>query len=257
MPKIDKEQKFFDFSDYGRAPAILFSNLIKDTSLTPIHVTIGFGIIGLFSAYAIAIESYLIAGVGLILKSIVDAMDGELARIKGRPSYSGRYLDSIFDSILNFIFIMVISYKSSCPYWLAFISFLCIQLQGTLYNYYYVILRHRSVGGDTTSKIFEMKAPNAFPIENQSTVNVLFRIFQILYFPFDWIIYQFDKEAFKIRQYPNWFMSMISIYGLGFQLMLMAIMLSMGLINYIIPFFVAYGLLTFVFIIIRKTTIRE
>ncbi|WMN11113.1 CDP-alcohol phosphatidyltransferase family protein [Marivirga salinae] len=256
MPKIDKEQKFFDFSDYGRSPAIYASNLIKDTFITPIHVTIIFGIIGLITVYAILVDYYLLAGFGLILKSIVDAMDGELARINESPSYSGRYLDSIFDSILNLLFILVISYKSNIPIWLGLIAYICIQLQGTLYNYYYVILRHRSVGGDTTSKIFETKPPVAFPIESQKTVNVLFRIFKFLYLPFDWLIYQFDSKAYKIRQLPNWFMTIISVYGLGFQLMLMAIMLSLGWIDFIIPFFIAYTFMIFIFVGLRKLFIK-
>jgi len=256
MPKINKEQKFFDFSDYGRGPAIFLSSLFKNTRATPIHITIGFGIIGLLSAYAIILEYYTIAGFGLIIKSIVDAMDGELARIKETPSYSGRYLDSIFDSLLNFLFVMVISYKSSSPYWLGFIAFLCLQLQGTLYNYYYVILRHRSEGGDTTSKIFESKPPKAFPIESQTAVNILFHCFRFLYLPFDWIIYKLDSQAFRIRQIPNWFMTIISIYGLGFQLMIMAIMLSLGSINHIIPFFIGYSLLIILFIALRKIIIR-
>ncbi|MGJ3236274.1 CDP-alcohol phosphatidyltransferase family protein [Marivirga sp.] len=257
MPKIDKEQKFFDFSDYGRGPAIYLSNLLKNTSISPIQVTYGFGIVGLLSAYAIISEYYWIAGLGLILKSIIDAMDGELARIKDSPSYSGRYLDSIFDSLLNLILIMTISYKGNNPYWLGFISYLCIQLQGTLYNYYYVILRHRTNGGDTTSKISENKAPTAFPIERQATVNVLYHTFRVLYLPFDWIIYKLDQEAFKIRQIPNWFMTLISTYGLGFQLMIMAIMLSMGFIKFIVPFFIAYTVLGFLFILIRKLNVKN
>ena len=252
MPKIDKQQSFFDFSDYGRSPAVYISNLIKNNAITPIHVTIAFGIIGLISAYSIHKEFYIVAGMGLILKSIIDAMDGELARIKETPSYSGRYLDSIFDSILNFTFLLVISFKSSNPTWLGIIAYICIQLQGTLYNYYYVILRHRTVGADTTSKIFETSPPIAFDEESQGTVNILFRIFQILYLPFDWLIFQLDKNAFRIRQLPNWFMTLISIFGLGFQLMIMAIMLSIGWIDYIIPFFISYTALTFVFIGTRK-----
>lgn len=256
MPKIDKKQKFFDFSDYGRNPAIYLSNLIKNTAITPIHLTILFGVIGIISAYAISKEYHIIAGIGLILKSIIDAMDGELARIKESPSYSGRYLDSIFDSILNLIIVMMITFMSSSFLWLGIIAYLCIQLQGTLYNYYYVILRHRTAGGDTTSKIFEMSPPTAFANESQATVNILFRIFQFLYLPFDWLVYQFDKDAFKIRHIPSWFMTMISIYGLGFQLMMIAIMLSIGWIDFIIPFFIGYTVLTFVFIGIRKLLIR-
>jgi hypothetical protein len=33
------------------------------------------------------------------------------------------------------------------------LAFIAIQLQGTLYNYYYVILRNKSIDGDSTSKI--------------------------------------------------------------------------------------------------------
>jgi phosphatidylglycerophosphate synthase len=233
-----------------------FSSFLKNTSVTPIHVTFVFGIVGLIAAYSILTEHYFIAAIGLILKSIVDAMDGELARIKETPSYSGRYLDSIFDSLLNFLFILVISYKTATPYWVGFTAFLFIQLQGTLYNYYYVILRHRSIGGDTTSKIFEMKPPVAYANESQTSVNVLFRIFQILYLPFDWFIFLLDTSAYKMRQFPNWFMSMISIYGLGFQLMLMALMLVFGLIHLIIPFFIMYTGLIFVFVAIRKIFIK-
>ena len=115
-----------------------------------------------------------------------------------------------------------------------------------------MILRHRTVGADTTSKIFETSPPIAFDEESQGTVNILFRIFQILYLPFDWLIFQLDKNAFRIRQLPNWFMTLISIFGLGFQLMIMAIMLSIGWIDYIIPFFISYTALTFVFIGTRK-----
>ena len=39
-------------------------------------------------------------------KSILDAADGELARIKKTPSYVGRFLDSISDLVLNFLIIM-------------------------------------------------------------------------------------------------------------------------------------------------------
>ena len=52
----------------------------------------------------------------------------------------------------------------------ALLAFIGIQLQGTLYNYYYVILRNKSVGGDATSKIFEYKTPKALPGETQQAV---------------------------------------------------------------------------------------
>jgi len=114
--------------------------------------------------------------------------------------------------------------------------FLGIQLQGTLYNYYYVILRHKSVGGDSTSKIFEYKTPKALPGETQKSVTLLFRIYTIVYGLFDKIIHALDKEAYKVKTFPNWFMSLLSIYGLGFQLLIIAVMLPLHLIEYIAPF---------------------
>lgn len=256
MPKLLQEKKFIDLSDYGRQPAIYMAGKIKDTPITPIHVTIIFGICGLFAVYAILNEWFYTAAILLVMKSIIDAMDGELARIKETPSYSGRYLDSVFDSILNLLFIVSIGIVANEPLWIILITYVCIQLQGTLYNYYYVILRHRSEGGDTTSKIFEMKAPPAFPIESQRTVNILFKAYMILYVPFDKTIYYLDNNAYKVKNFPNWFMMMISSYGLGFQLLIMAILLACGLVNYIIPFFLYYTIFLLLFIAIRKVLLK-
>ena len=44
----------------------------------------------------------------LIFKSILDAADGELARVKQKPSNTGRYLDSVADIILNALFFISI-----------------------------------------------------------------------------------------------------------------------------------------------------
>ena len=101
MSKLAAEEKFFDFSDYGRPIAKLFVNQLKFTRVTPIHVTLLFGICGLIAIYCILKGWYFFAGLFLVLKSIIDAADGELARVKNTPSYTGRYLDSIFDIILN------------------------------------------------------------------------------------------------------------------------------------------------------------
>jgi hypothetical protein len=74
---------------------------------------------------------------------------------------------------------MTICYVSKTTIWLTILAFIGIQLQGTLYNYYYVILRNKSVGGDTTSKVFEYKSPRA--LENSKSVDILFGIYTIVY----------------------------------------------------------------------------
>ena len=257
MSKLSKEEKFLDFSDYGRPLAKVFANQLKNTFVTPVQVTFLFGISGLLAIYCILNSFFVASGIFLLLKSVIDAADGELSRVKNTPSYTGRYLDSIFDNILNLLFLLSICLASDSSIWTTLAAFLCMQFQGTLYNYYYVILRHNSEGGDVTSSIFESQSPVAFPGENQRTVDLLFRIFNFLYLPFDRIIYELDKEAVEVSTFPKWFMSMVSLYGLGFQLLIMAVMLSFGLIGYIVPFFIGYSLLIFVFIAIRKNFLTE
>ncbi len=256
MSKLTAQDKFLDLSDYGRPFGKFLANQLKNTRFTPIHVTILFGISGLIALYCILNNHYLLAGFFIILKSGIDAADGELARLKNKPSYVGRYLDSIFDIILNFLFLMMICYVSKTTLWLTILAFIGIQLQGTLYNYYYVILRNKSVGGDSTSKIFEYKAPKALPGEAQKSVNILFGIYSVVYGGFDKIIHVLDPNAYKAKTFPNWFMTLLSLYGLGFQLLIIAIMLPLGWIEYIVPFFIAYTLLVYVLIGIRKIYLK-
>lgn len=151
---------------------------------------------------------------------------------------------------------MTICYVSKTTIWLTILAFIGIQLQGTLYNYYYVILRNKSVGGDSTSKVFEYKTPKALPGESQKSVTILFGIYTFVYGSFDKIIHLLDQDAYKVKTFPNWFMTLLSLYGLGFQLLIIALMLPIGLINYIVPFFIIYTLLIFVLIGIRKRLIH-
>ncbi len=251
MSKLPKEHKFLDLSDYGRPVAKLIANSLKNTSFTPIHVTIGFIIAGTLAIYCIVEGNYWLAALFLIVKSILDAADGELARIRQNPSYSGRYLDSVADILLNALFFISIGYVSETPIWIGFLAFLGLQLQGTLYNYYYVILRNK-LNGDTTSRVFENETPIAFKGEKQSHVNILFGLYKLLYGVFDNTIYALDRNAYHGKVFPNWLMTCISTFGLGFQLLIIAVMLVLGLKTLILPFFLGYTVMVFVFIGIRK-----
>lgn len=252
MSKLSTDNKFLDVSDYGRYIAITLAKRLKHTRITPIHITLVFGICGLIAVYCILNQHYLTAGCFLILKSIIDALDGELSRVKNSPSYTGRYLDSVFDIILNFLFLLAVSYVAKANTWLTLLAFICIQLQGTLYNYYYVIIRNNSTGSDATSNIFETVAPKAMLGESQKSVNILFALYLIFYVIYDKTIYALDRKAPEMKTFPNWFMSIVSIYGLGFQLLIMAVLLAFNKIEIIIPFFIAYSVFMVVIIGIRR-----
>ncbi|MDP5093122.1 MAG: CDP-alcohol phosphatidyltransferase family protein [Polaribacter sp.] len=251
MSKLPKSHKFIDLSDYGRPIAKVISLSLKETIFTPIHVTIGFIVAGLLAVLFIINDYYWLAAIFLIIKSILDAADGELARIRKTPSYTGRYLDSVADILLNLIIFLSIWFITNASITNTIIAFLGIQLQGTLYNYYYVIMRNQ-LNGDSTSRIFENSTPIAMKGEKQKNVDFLFGLYKIFYGGFDKIIYFLDKHASDGKTPPKWLMTAISTFGLGFQLLIIAVMLITGLKEYIIPFFIGYSSLIFIFIAIRK-----
>lgn len=256
MSKLPKEHKFVDFSDYGRPIAIIIANTLKNTSFTPIHVTIAFIMSGLIAIYCIIQGDYWLAAFFLIFKSILDAADGELARVKQKPSYTGRYLDSVADIILNALILISIWYITDTSIWIYLLAFLGLQLQGTLYNYYYVILRNK-FDGDTTSRVFENNTPIAFEGESQKHVNILFGLYKLFYSAFDKTIYFLDRNAAKGTVLPNWLMTSVSTFGLGFQLLIISAMLVFNLKAIILPFFLIYTVMVFVFIGIRKFFYQE
>lgn len=251
MSKLPSHYQFVDLSDYGRFPAQKLALSLKQSRVTPIHVTTSFIFAGLLAILSIVQGYYIWAAFFLILKSILDAADGELSRVKQTPSYVGRYYDSIADIILNFLFLYTISHITNTSLIITFFAFMCMQLQGTLYNYYYVILRNK-VNGDSTSRIFEDQAPIALKGETQREVNIFYHIYNVLYISFDKIIYWLDKNAMYGKPFPSWFMTLLSSFGLGFQLLIMAILLVLQLDHIIIPFFIFYSAFIFVFIGIRR-----
>ena len=256
MAKLPKKYQFIDLSDYGRKPGHWIASKLQYTDLTAIHVTTMFIITGLI-AIGFLLNGYLMTSAFfIILKSVLDAADGELSRLKKNPSYVGRYYDSIADLVLNFFFLLTFWYITDISIIFMIIAFLGIQLQGTLYNFYYVILRN-SVEGDTTSRVIENTKPKALKGESQSRVNLFYKIYNILYICFDKSMYYMDENARFSQPFPKWFMTLISLYGLGFQLLLMALMLVLKLQSFVIPFFIGYSILIILFISIRKLILKS
>jgi hypothetical protein len=251
MAKLPEQYQFIDLSDYGRTVARWIANPIKGTSITPLHVTTWFIISGILAIVCMVSGYKVLAAFFLILKSILDAADGELARLKKTPSYVGRYYDSIADIILNFLFLLTFWYITEGSFLYMILAFIGIQMQGTLYNYYYVILRN-TVKGDTTSRVFEDSIPTAFEGESQEKVNVYYKIYNYLYIAFDKTIYYLDKNARDSKPFPKWFMTMLSTFGLGFQLLIMAVMLVFNLEEFVIPFFIYFSVFILIFIGIRR-----
>jgi hypothetical protein len=211
VAKLPKQYQFLDLSDYGRTAGHWIANQLKHTRFTPIHVTTLFIVAGLIAIGCMLNGHYKMAAFFIILKSILDAADGELSRLKNTPSYTGRYYDSIADIILNFCFLLAFWHITDGSIVYMLLAFFGIQLQGTVYNYYYVILRN-AVEGDSTSRIFEDAAPKALKGESQRTVNICYKIYDILYITFDKTMYLMDKNVYDAGVHVRTWISTF-IYG--------------------------------------------
>lgn len=219
--------------------------------VTSIHLTFAFLVAGLFAIYFTAVESYYWAILFLMIKNVLDAADGEMARARNHPSQTGRYLDSIFDFLINLGLFYALYVVTEASVWLFIGSFLCLEFQGTIFNYYYLVQR-KILRGDMTSKIDEFEKPKAFAYENPQLVRGLHRVYLAFYGLFDLLLLWLDRNAIGERPRPNWFMMLVSSMGLGFQFLLIAVLMLSGLAEYILPFFLYYTLWGFTIILIRK-----
>jgi len=166
--KLPRSAQFIDLSDYARPVAAWLARRLRDTPVRAPHVTLVWALIGLGGAYCYTVGDYTFAVLGaaaMQVKNILDAVDGSLARLQKRPSRIGRFLDSICDAIvavaLCAALAVVVSRDRPVAYAVALASGALILglLQGSVFNYFYVLFRVRR-GGDITSRVKEELTPD-------------------------------------------------------------------------------------------------
>lgn len=87
--------------NFNRPISTLFSRVLAHTSITPNQFTIVTGLIGLSTAWFLArggYWNYLIGGALFHFTSVLDGVDGELARLKFKSSPFGQWLDTVVDN---------------------------------------------------------------------------------------------------------------------------------------------------------------
>ena len=102
MSKLPEAFQFLDLSDYGRPMARRLVQWLLPTPVGVLTLTWAFTFVGVLAVIFIFREQWVLAGLCLPLKSLLDAADGEMARARQRPSYVGRYLDTVNDGWINF-----------------------------------------------------------------------------------------------------------------------------------------------------------
>ena len=88
------------------------SRIVVKTSLTPNQITIISGIFGIVGAYLLTNQSstsLIYAAVFIQLFTILDLVDGDIARMKGLQSHFGKWLDIFFDKLNDFLIILGLS----------------------------------------------------------------------------------------------------------------------------------------------------
>ena len=209
-----------DLSDWGRPIARLFANILKETKISVLMVTNFHLLLSIFCAWLI-LQEYIIEGcILLVIKGVVDAIDGELARIRERPSHVGRYWDTIADTLG--LILVTYAFGQYLGWTGVYISGIVVAVlfQYSLFNHFSV--RARGLGlGDDTSRIDEKVCPVAKPWEKQIHVNFLHKIYLV---GFSWQDQIINLTTGKGSKNLSFELTVSSILGYGFQSIIILIL---------------------------------
>ena len=176
----DRNQKYgtikvLNLSEWGRPIARIAAKFLEKKPISVIQVTNIHFLLSLFCAWLILEGHILESCFLLIVKGVLDAVDGELARIRERPSHVGRYWDTVADTIgliaVMWAFGTVLGWNIA----LTSLLILSILLQYSFFNHFSILVRVLG-SGDSTSRIDERVRPVAQPWESQTMVNIFHTI---------------------------------------------------------------------------------
>jgi len=227
------DSRAVDLSDWGRPIARFFAKNLKNTSVSVLMVTHFHLLASIFCAWLITQEMILEGCIVLVIKGVIDAIDGELARIRERPSHVGRYWDTIADTIGLILVMYAFGIYLDWSHFLTGGVIMAVLFQYSLFNHFSV--RARIIGsGDTTSRVDEKICPTAQPWENQKYVNFLHKIYLI---GFSWQDEIINFIAGKGSEDLSFELTMSSLLGYGVQSLLilaLAVSTNIGLIDELI-----------------------
>lgn len=147
--------------------------ILYSTRVHSVHVTACFFAIGILAAWLITTGEYaalVFASLLIQLKSILDAVDGQLARARNEPSRVGRFFDSAADFIVGFCLTMALAYLARPVtggrlfLFIGLSAFISCEIQNSFWVYYNVLYRS-TVHGKTESIIEESHAAIVFPYD--------------------------------------------------------------------------------------------
>lgn len=95
-----------------RPVSVPVATMLRRTWITPTHVTFLSAALSFGGGIAFGLRQYVLGAVLTLLGSITDCVDGDLARITGRVSPAGGYLDHVFDRWTDAALIVGLTFSS-------------------------------------------------------------------------------------------------------------------------------------------------
>ena len=156
MHKIPLRENFFE-GVYSLISSSL-SPLFLKTSVTPNQMTVASGIFGVIGSIMLISESYLnliIAAIFLQIYTILDLVDGDIARAKNMQSNFGMWLDIFFDKLIDFLIIISLTlgvyFKTDEPLFLIY----GICLMGLVFSIQFIMVLNDTYFKDKRSSTKE------------------------------------------------------------------------------------------------------
>lgn len=174
------DKKVLDLSEWGRPIARVVAHFLKEKPVPVMQVTNVHLLLTIYSAWLILQGNTVLACFLLIVKGVIDAVDGELARIRERPSHVGRYWDTVADTIGLILVMGAFGTLFGWEPWLTCALILATLFQYSLFNHYSILMRTMGTG-DATSRIDERERPIAYPWERQAAVNFFHTLYLIFF----------------------------------------------------------------------------
>ncbi len=192
--------------------ANLFVPVLRWANVPPPAVVLANAAVGLVAAVVLARGDLVAAAVLLQLKSLLDNMDGQLARASGRVTLTGRYLDTIADLVVNAAVFAALGHVTGQPL-LAALSF--VTLAVVLAVDFNVTEIYRDAHGIPSSQ----PQPTGGRVER-----LLAGVYRVLFAPLDRAVQAVAARA----SYDRLAVSVLANLGLTTQLVALGACLALG-----------------------------
>lgn len=253
--KINTANEFFNFQHYLLFSSKQITKFLYYSPVTPHQVIFISMISGILASFLFVQHSKILISIGalfLILKNILDKVDGSLARVKNSVSRRGRFYDSLSDFIVSFSVFSAIAYSLFSEYhniWIFAVCFLGLisSMMQCSYFVFYELSYIKSTGKKTINRIQENITKDDHNSEDRFTI-LLQRIFLIIYGWQDYIFFKLDSSlknkitktasikysALILKRWYNnkRFLSMVSFLSIGTHLVLISLFAVIGKFEY-------------------------